>query len=111
MTMWNRRQFLVRGAGAVMGASAGGLLWQAKAQEDVNQARGMITPATQDAINQGLTFLAGQQAGDGSYGNGPQSGSIAITSLAGLALMAGGHQPGRGVYGDRVTRAVQFIVR
>ena len=79
--MWNRRQFLVRGAGAVMGASAGGLLWQAMAQEDVNQARGMITPATQDAINQGLTFLAGQQAADGSYGNGPQTGSIAITII------------------------------
>jgi hypothetical protein len=110
MTMWDRRQFLVRGAGAVMGASAGGLLWQAMAQEDVNQARGMITPATQEAINQGLTFLAGQQAADGSYGNGPQTGSIAITALAGLAFMAGGHQPGRGVHGDRVTRAVRFIV-
>jgi hypothetical protein len=110
MTMWDRRQFLIRGSGAVMGLSAGGLLWRAMAQEDVNQARGMITPATQEAINQGLAFLAGQQAADGSYGNLGQSGSIAITALAGLAFMAGGHQPGRGLYGDRVTRAVQFIV-
>ena len=64
-----------------MGLSAGGLVWRALAQDDANQARGMITPATQVAIDQGLAFLAGQQVGDGSYGNGQQSGSVAITAL------------------------------
>jgi hypothetical protein len=110
MTMWQRRQFLVRGAGTVLGLASGGLLWRAFAQEDGNQARGMITPATQEAIDAGLAFLAGQQAADGSFGSGPHQGNIAITALSGLAFMAGGHQPGRGRYGQNVTNAVHFVL-
>jgi hypothetical protein len=85
-------------------------VWRATAQEDVNQARGMINAATQTAIDDGLAFLARSQNPDGSFGNGQHSGNVAITSLGGLAFMAGGNQPGRGRYGDNVTKAVRFIV-
>jgi prenyltransferase beta subunit len=108
--MWHRRPFLVKGTAVVLALSVGGLLWQAVAQDDVNQARGMITPATQEAIDGGLAFLASQQHGDGSFGNGAHRGNVAITALGGLALMAGGNQPGRGKYGQNVTRAVEFIL-
>src|SRR5262249_20265965 len=37
-------------------------------------------------------------------------GNVAITSLAALAMMAGGHQPGRGTYGDVVTRALRYVL-
>lgn len=70
----------------------------------------LITPATQDAIDHGLGYLARMQNEDGSFGTGPHRGNIAITSLSGLAFMAGGHQPGRGRYGSVVRRAVENIL-
>jgi len=105
--MFDRRQLLIRGSGALMGLAAGGLIWRGQAQEN---ARGMITPAAQEAIDAGLAFLAQRQNPDGSFGTGQHAGNVAITSLAGLAFMAGGHQPGRGRYGDNVTRAVRNIL-
>lgn len=106
--MLDRRQFLIRGSGAFVGASAGGMLWRGYAQD--NAARAMITPAAEEAIDKGLAYLANNQNGDGSFGTGQHAGNVAITSLGGLALMAGGHQPGRGRYGRHVTAAVRNIL-
>jgi hypothetical protein len=108
--MWDRRQFLIRGTGTALGLSAGGLVWRALAQDDTNQARGMITAPTQEAIDTGLAYLASVQAQDGAFGTGQWHGNVAITALGGLAFMAGGHQPGRGRYGENVTRAVRSIL-
>lgn len=105
----NRRSFMMRGAGALAGLSAGGLIWQSLAQ-DANQAAGMITPNTQRAIEGSLEWLSRQQHQDGSFGTGQYNGNVAVTSLGGLAFMAGGHQPNRGRYGDHVTRAVRYIL-
>src|SRR5438874_10860640 len=69
---------------------------------DGNLARGMITPEAQRAIEDGLKYLASQQADNGSFGTGQFQGNVAITSLCGLAFLAGGHQPGRGKYGRHV---------
>jgi hypothetical protein len=68
-----------------------------------------ITPETQAAIDRGLAYLARVQADDGSYFDGNGS-NVAITGLAGLALMAGGHQPGRGRYGAAVSRAMDYLL-
>ncbi len=106
--MFDRRRFLIRGSGALMGVAAGGLFWRAQAQENV--ARNLMTPAAQEAIDAGLAFLAQRQNVDGSFGTGQHAGNVAITSLAGLAFMAGGHQPGRGRYGANVTSAVRNIL-
>ena len=81
----------------------------AEAQDD-NATRGMITPPAQEAIDQGLAFLARTQHEDGSFGVGQNKGNVAFTGLAGLALMAGGHQPGRGKYGANVRRAVENVL-
>ncbi|MBM3994832.1 MAG: terpene cyclase/mutase family protein [Planctomycetes bacterium] len=107
----NRRTFLSQSAGSLVGLAGAGVLGSVAAQE-VNQAAGMITPATQRLIDNSLDWLAAQQnRQDGSFGTGNYSGHVAVTSLAGLALMAGGHQPGRGRHGEKVTRAVEYIVR
>lgn len=106
----NRRSFMTRGAGALLGLSAGGLLWRAIAQNG-NQAAGMINAATQNAIDRSLAWLAREQHRDGSFGTGAYRGNVAVTSVAGLAFMAGGYQPGRGRYGENVTGAVRYIVR
>src|SRR5438552_2426907 len=86
----------------------GGLSRPGHAQE--NQAAGMITPAAQDAIDAGLDYLARRQNPNGSFGTGQYAENVAITSLAGLAFMAGGHQPDRGRYGSHVTKAVKNIL-
>jgi hypothetical protein len=113
--MWTRRQFLTRGCGALCGLAGGALALRAFPQQDVaapdgDAARGMITRAARDAINQGLAYLAANQIADGSFGTYQHQGNVAITSLAGLAMMAGGHQPGRGRYGTVVSRALNFVV-
>lgn len=107
--MDTRRKFLTRGLGALLAAGAGGLAYRTWAQEE-NQVRGMITPATQEAIDSGLAYLERQQHQDGSFGTNQQVGNVAITSLCGLAFMAGGHQPNRGRYGRCVTRALEYVL-
>jgi hypothetical protein len=106
----DRRTFLTRSAGAMLGLTGGSLLLRGYAQD--NPAAGMINQNTQTAINNSLRWLAGQQhPGDGSFGTGQYHGNVAVTSVCGLALMAAGHQPGRGQYGEHVTRAVRYILR
>jgi hypothetical protein len=104
----SHRHFLAGAVVAALVACAVGLA-QAPAQDD-NQARGMITPAATEAIDGGLAYLARNQGDDGSFGSNQHRGNVAITALGGLAFMAGGHQPGRGKYGQNVTAAVRFIL-
>lgn len=79
--------------------------------DDANLARGMITPAAQEAIDAGLIYLLRNQQPDGSWGTAQHQGNIAITSLGALAFMAGGHQPDRGRYGKAVSRALDFVLK
>ncbi len=111
--MNHRRQFLAGAGGLVLGMAAGTSRLTARAGQqapDGSQSKDMITPAAQAAINGGLAYLAANQAGDGSYGSQSYRGNIAVTSLAALAMMAGGHQPGRNIYGDNVTRALRYVL-
>jgi hypothetical protein len=109
----NRRRFLARSFGAGLGAT---LALESQANPltegipDEREFRNWITPETQRAVDQGLAYLAKDQNADSSFGERGFRGNIAITSLAGLALMAGGHQPGRGTYGSNVTRALRFVL-
>jgi len=73
--------------------------------------RGMVTPQADRAIASGLAFLTSRQHPDGSFGTGKQfSHNVAVTSLSGLALLAGGHTPGRGRYGGQVSRIVDMLI-
>jgi hypothetical protein len=112
--MMNRRRFLKRLGYAGLGLASARLVQGAMAENsqppDGSQSRGMINGATQEAIDRGLAYLEGQQYADGSFGTRPHRGNVAITSLCGLAFMAGGHQPGRGRFGHAVNKAVEFLV-
>jgi hypothetical protein len=111
--MWTRRQFLAQGGAVVFGVTAGAQTLQNVDRSnppDKGAATDLITPAAQQAIDQGLGYLAGHQHRDGSFGTVQYQGNVAITSLAALAMMAGGNQPGRGVYSDVVTRALRYVV-
>jgi hypothetical protein len=71
----------------------------------------LITSEAQQAIDRGLAYLAATQASDGSYSDSRTGfGNVAITGLAGMALMAGGHQPNRGRFGANVARAADYVV-
>jgi prenyltransferase beta subunit len=110
-----RRRFLLRSAALGAGA-AFGLPTRANPGADVlpqpvNEYVNHITADTQRAIDHGLEFLANTQNRDGSFGDSQLfRGNLAVTSLAGLALLAGGHTPGRGAYGGNVLRALQFVL-
>lgn len=105
----NRRDFLTRSAGALAGLAGCGLLPRLYGQER-NQAEGMINERARLAINDSLVWLANQQR-DGAFGTGAYAGNVAVTALGGLAMMAGGHLPGRGRFGENVSRALAYILR
>lgn len=73
-------------------------------------AADQITPETDRTIEAGLAWLAKQQSPDGSFGSGAYRGSIAVTSLAGLAFMGSGSSPGRGPYGTHIDKALVYIM-
>src|SRR5713101_4602058 len=111
--MLTRRRFLQTGGVAFLSLAAapGQNLSDVRDKlPDGSAAKGMITPACQQAIDAGLAFLAQNQHSDGSFGTGGYQGNVAITSLAALAMMSGGHQPGRGKYGKVVRDALEFVL-
>jgi hypothetical protein len=69
-----------------------------------------ITPSAEKTIGQGLKWLSLRQHDDGSFGNGPARGNVAVSGLAGMAFMSGGSTPGRGVYGNNVNKCIDFII-
>jgi hypothetical protein len=87
-----------------------GVCGRADGPAEGNLVKGMITGEAQEAIDRGLAYLARNQNEDGSFGTNQHVGNVAITSLGGLAFMAGGHQPGRGRYGRVVTRAIENVL-
>ncbi len=108
-----RRRFLLRTSGAAVGV-ARGLEGRANQNADPateDESRDFITTEAQRAINRGLAYLASTQNRDGSYGDRiAYHGNVAVTSLAALAMMSGGHQPGRGAYGGNVLKALLYVL-
>jgi hypothetical protein len=62
-----------------------------------------------ESVDRALDFLARNQKRDGSFGP-----SIAaepgITSLCVMAMLARGHQPGKGPYGKQLEHAIDFVL-
>ena len=60
---------------------------------------------TQPAIDRGLAALVKLQQPDGLIGEG-----AGISSLAGMAFLAGGHMPTRGLYKDASARCLRAVI-
>jgi hypothetical protein len=107
----SRRGFLLRAAALSAGAS---LATAGRANENGEPEptdESFVTPETLRAVERGLGYLAASQQADGSWGDRFQyQADVAVTSLAALALMAGGHHSGRGAYGPNVRRALLFVL-
>jgi hypothetical protein len=89
--------------------------WPARAAE-MRVRPDLITPQAEAAIQKALAHLARTQARDGSWrAGGGAMGAMgqypcAMTSLGGLALMAGGNTPHQGPYAANVRRAVDYVL-
>jgi hypothetical protein len=84
---------------------------EAAIADQPNKVRGdEITPAQREAVATGLKWLAEHQNPDGSFGGGTLGHHAGITALAGLAFMQGGNLPERGEYGERVRKAMEFVL-
>jgi hypothetical protein len=71
-----------------------------------------VSQETLRAVNKGLDYLAGSQGDDGSWINGGgQAYPVAMTGLAGMALLAHGDSPTRGKYARNLQGTVEFLVR
>jgi hypothetical protein len=69
-----------------------------------------IAPETSKAIEAGLKYLSLRQNEDGSFGRNQYQGNVGVTSLAGLAFFAAGHQPDDSPRGKIISKAVEFIL-
>ena len=72
----------------------------------------LITEDAEKAIRRGLAYLASTQSRDGAWRNANGYGSYpcAMTSLAGLALLAAGNTTVEGEYAPKVRLAVKYIL-
>ena len=100
-------------AAAMAGLAVVGALVGAARGADPGPRPDLITAETEQAIQRGLAWLGRAQNRDGSWRSGQSEGGypVAMTALAGLALMAGGSTPGQGEYADHVRRAVDFLLK
>ena len=110
MSRTSRRNFLRI---AAAGGAAGALGFTSHAQDPLTPpgtetGAEFINNETQAAIDRGLGQLSRLQS-DGAFADRNSGASVGITALSALALMAGGHQPGRGRYGVNVSRAVDYV--
>jgi hypothetical protein len=71
-----------------------------------------LTPQAQAAIDRGLEYLARTQSRDGAWREAGQWGQypVAMTALAGLALLANGNTATEGKYAPNVSRAANFVL-
>jgi len=66
------------------------------------------TPVTR-AVDRGLTFLASKQLEDGCWLSPGYGRNTGIVSLATLAFLSRGHEPGRGPHGSRIEQAISWV--
>lgn len=69
-----------------------------------------ITPRLEEAVRKGFEYLRRQQKPDGSFGQGRFGQHVGVSSLCAIALMADGHLPGRGEFGESVQKALDFVL-
>ena len=117
--MATRREFLSRTGLALLGTAGTCFALPGDGRDvregleavpDGSASRGMITPATDLAIDRGLAYLNARSNREGYFGTAGYMGNVAVTSLAAMAFMAAGNTPDRGPYGQLVTNSLKFVL-
>ena len=75
-----------------------------------NPTANEMTEAMHLAVQKGFEYMRSQQNSDGSFGRGRYGKHVGITALCALAYMADGNLPGRGPYGEEVSKALEFVL-
>lgn len=81
-----------------------------EASAENNPTANEITPELNEAVKRGFEYLKTQQNSDGSFGRGRYGRHVGITALCALAYMADGNLPGRGPFGEQVSKALEFVL-
>lgn len=85
-----------------------------KASANEKSPAELITNETRRAIDRALAYLLRTQIKQGrnrgAFGNSGLSAGVATCSLAGLAMMCGGHAPGEGQFGKAIDLCVEYIM-
>jgi len=68
-----------------------------------------MPPEIQTSVDRGLDWLARTQSREGGWGR-PGEHDVAYTALGGMAFLAHGDPPGRGRFGDSLSRAVEYLL-
>ncbi len=116
-----RRRFLAQSTAVLLGGSAASSLAAPSlaAQNGPNPAAQptpdelaaqFIKPETQAAIDKGLAWLAAKQNDDGTFSGSGMERNVAVVSLAGMAFLSSGSTPGRGQYGQHVSRCLAYCL-
>jgi hypothetical protein len=66
-----------------------------------------VTPESEIALKRGLEWLADNQGHEGNW----ESNDLGLVAMGTLAFLSDGHFPGRGKYGDKVERSLDYIIR
>lgn len=72
-----------------------------------------VTPQIHQAIQRGQAWLNSNQASDGSWSNGGGYGRypVAMTAMAGMAILTGGSTPTRGTQWQQVRKATEWLLK
>ena len=64
------------------------------------------TPESEAALKRGLDWLARNQGPEGNW----ESNDLGLVALGSLAFLSAGHMPGRGEYGETVSRSLNYVL-
>ena len=109
-----RQRSPIRQFGRIIAAATAGLLLVGAVHADIAES---LSDAIDDrqwdrlenSVDKALAYLATQQERDGSF-KGHDVGQPAITSLAIMAFISRGHQPGAGPHGAKLEKAIDFVL-
>ena len=87
------------------------LFWSACVFLPIGQSYGNYSPSGRTVIEESLDELASRQNEDGSFGTSSElfGRDPAVASLSGLAFLASGSLPGRGRYGDVLSKIATYV--
>jgi hypothetical protein len=83
---------------------------EARETAENNPLDNEMDEALDRAVEHGLAYLASVQNEEGSFGRGLYGKHVGVTGLCAIAFMSDGNLPGRGPYGDVVSRALDFVL-
>jgi len=84
-------------------------------------AHGEFNASVREGVDRGLAWIAAHQNANGSWTNrvgyklyeeyfGEENESVDVTAISCMALVSGGHVPGRGKYGKNVALGVSWLL-